>query len=160
LQRIDPATNELVATIRAGGGADGVAAGEGAVFLINSDGRTLSRIDPKSDAIVKRVSTVGTPISVALGRDQGRPALWVTSDSPSGCELSQFDPSTLLTNFASNAGQACGPVATRGEETWFGGSANALAVVDPVTGSPLRVFPVGFTSAVDAHGLAVGGGAA
>ena len=81
LQRIDPRTNKLVATIAAGAGADGVAAGDGAVFVASTDARTVSRIDPKSNTIVKRVSAAGAPRSIALGRPQDS-ALWVVTYSP------------------------------------------------------------------------------
>src|SRR5207237_2263396 len=54
LQRIDLKTNELVATIGVGAGADGIAAGDGAVFVTSTETQTVSRIDPRSNAIVNR----------------------------------------------------------------------------------------------------------
>ena len=59
LQRIDPRTNKLVATIAAGAGAEGVAVGDGAVFVASTGDQTVSRIDPKSNTIVKRVAAAG-----------------------------------------------------------------------------------------------------
>ena len=67
-----------------------------------------------------------------------------------------------MTNYTANPtgkANACGPVATRGGQTWFGGSANFLALVDPCTGEALRTIPVGTISEPEAHGLAVGAGA-
>ena len=159
LQRIDPRTNKLVATIAAGAGADGIAAGHGAVFVASSVDQTVSRIDPKRNAIVKRVSAAGAPMSVALGRTPGGPVLWVVTErerqtrgsglqnnSFSACSLSQVDPETLLTNYTLNPtgkDNACGPVATLGGTTWFGGSSDFLALVDPYTGEAIRTIPTG-----------------
>ena len=160
LQRIDPQTNTLLATIGVGAGADGVAAGDGAVFVASTDAQTVSRIDPKSNAIVQQVESAGEPRSIALGETSDGPVLWVTTNhSFVNCTLSQLDPKTLLTNYTTNpTGKpiACGPVATRGQQTWFGGQVNFLVLVDWATGDALRTIPVGNVSDPEAHGLAVG----
>ena len=162
LQRIDPKTNKLVATIGVGAGADGIAAGDGAVFVASTDAKTVSRIDPRSNTIVKRTSSAGTPRSIALERTPDGPVLWVTTNNSFvQCALSQLDPQTLQTNYTLNPagkGNACGPVAVRGGQTWFGGSVNFLVLVDPSTGEALRSIPVGRISDPEAHGLAVGAG--
>ena len=162
LQRIDPATNAVVATIGAGAGADGVVAGEGAVFVASTDAQTVSRIDPKSNAVVERVSSAGEARSIALGRTpDGRPELWVSkSHSIADCALEQLDPKTLQTQATGTPGQtACGPVATHGGQTWYGGSWDFLVHIDPYTGEAIKVLSVGSISDPEARGLAVGAGA-
>jgi DNA-binding beta-propeller fold protein YncE len=173
LQRIDPTTNSVVATIPAAG-ADGIAAGDGAVFVARSGAQTVSRIDPRSNAIVKQVSAAGAPTSIALGRTPDGPVLWVVSqrntklgsgleqNSFGECSLSQLDPETLLTNYTLNPtgkDNACGPVVTLGGTTWFGGSSVSLALVDPYTGEAIRTIATGGISDPEAHGLALGAGA-
>ena len=54
---------------------------------------------------------------------------------------------------------ACGPVATLGGTTWFGGSVDFLALVDPYTGEAIRTIATGQISDPGAYGLAVGAGA-
>jgi serine/threonine-protein kinase len=158
LQRIDPKTNKLVATIGAGAGADSIAIGDGAVFVASTDARTVSRIDPRSNAIVKRAS-VGVPTSIAVGRPQ-EPALWVViNKSSEPCTLSQLDPKTLSTNYTTTFGEACGPVVTRGGQTWFGGSGGSLLLVDWGSGNAMLTVPTGTIGGDAAHGLAVGAGA-
>lgn len=158
LQRIDPKTNKLVATIAAGAGADSIAIGDGAVFVASTDARTVSRIDPRSNAIVKQVST-GVPKSLAVGRPQ-EPALWVViNKSAESCTLSQLDPKTLSTNYATSFGEACGPVVTRGGQTWFGGSGGALVLVDWGSGNAMLTVRTGYISGAEGQGLAVGAGA-
>jgi serine/threonine protein kinase len=160
LQRIDPRTNKLVATIATGVGADGVAAGDGAVFVASTDARTVSRIDPRSNAIVKRVSTGVAPTSIAVG-PPGDAALWVVTYEAfyHPCALSQLDPKTLSENYTTVYGDACGPVVTRGRQTWFGGNSNKLVLVDWGSGIAMRTVPTGTISESGAHGLAVGAGA-
>ena len=157
-----------MATIAVGAGADGIAVGDGAVFVTNTGDQTVSRIDPKSNAIVRQVSAAGAPTSIAfegvtpdtlqnLGQQDA--ALWVvTNKSFAACALSQLDPKTLSTNFTQSY-NACGPVATGGGQTWFGGSSNLLVLVDPNTADAIRSVPTGTISDPEAHGLAVGDGA-
>ena len=163
LQRIDPRTNKLVATIRVGAGADGIATGDGAVFVASPDAQTVSRIDPKSNRIVKTRSASGASRSIAFGRTPNGPVLWVVSNTSfAACSLSQLDPETLLTNYTPNPtgkDNACGPVATLGGTTWFGGSSEFLALVDPYTGEAIRTIAAGHISDPEAHGLAMGAGA-
>ncbi|MGH3133761.1 MAG: ABC transporter substrate-binding protein, partial [Gaiellaceae bacterium] len=52
-----------------------VAVGEGAVWVLNADDETLSRIDPETRQIVKTVGTGGTPTELAVGGG----AVWVGS---------------------------------------------------------------------------------
>jgi serine/threonine protein kinase len=162
LQRIDPKTNRLMATIGTGAGADAVAAGEGAVLVASTDAQAVSRIDPLTNAVVKQASTAGQPRSIALDNY----GLWVTtshnynsySSSPF-CTLSLLDPHTLLTDYAVSQGQACGPVVSRGGLTWYGGSVESLLLIDPLTGEARLKIPVGNISEPEAHGLALGAGA-
>jgi YVTN family beta-propeller protein len=143
--------------------------------VASSFDQTVSRIDPKRNAIVKQVSAAGAPISIALGRTSDDPVLWVVSqremapgsglkdNSFSACSLSQVDPETLLTNYTLNPTgkhNACGPVAALGGTTWFGGSSDFLALVDQYTGEAIRTIATGQISESEAHGLAVGAGAA
>jgi serine/threonine protein kinase len=161
LQRIDPKTNKLEATIPAGAGAASIATGDGAVFVASTDAKTVSRIDPRSNAIVKRVSVGVTPTSIAAGSPQ-HPALWVVANqdgaSFTSCTLSQLDPTTLATNYTSRFGDACGPVVTHGGQTWFGGTGNSLVLVDWGSGNAMRMVPTEAIGAA-ARGLAVGANA-
>ena len=73
---IDPATNRVVDAVRVGHTPSDVVVGGGAVWSLNADTRTLSRIDP----------TTGTAASFATGREPtgiaaGASAVWVGSAS-------------------------------------------------------------------------------
>jgi YVTN family beta-propeller protein len=94
---IDPQTNEVTAQIPVGRTPTSVSFGEGAVWVLNADDQTISRIDPQS----KRVETFGTgtlPTDLAAGVG----AVWVgngsrptTLLSPAiATTISKLDPST------------------------------------------------------------------
>jgi len=53
--RIDPATNDVKATIRAGRTVGGVAAGDGAVWAADPGGDALVRIDPGHNRVAERI---------------------------------------------------------------------------------------------------------
>lgn len=73
--RIDPASGKLVAKIRLRLGAQGVAAGEGAVWVANPLGDTVSQIDPSTNRVVRTIRIGKDPIAVAAGEG----AVWVTN---------------------------------------------------------------------------------
>jgi serine/threonine protein kinase len=172
VQRVDPKTNSVAATIPGGAGTGGIAVGDGAVFVASSDDRTVSRIDPAVNAVVRRTATDAQPTNLGFGYQYPNgldPVLWVASaDSskpPLGselCTLSQLDARTLAKHFTTSyEGSPCGSVASRDGQTWFGGSWLSLVRVDPTSGTALKTVPVGsVTNDSDlGHGLAVGEGA-
>jgi streptogramin lyase len=60
LLHLDPATGEVVASIRTGAGPEGVAGGFGSVWLVVQDAGGLLRIDPATDAVTAEI-----PVAVA-----------------------------------------------------------------------------------------------
>jgi YVTN family beta-propeller protein len=70
-----------------------VTADSQAVWVLNSDEETLSRIDPVHDVVVRTISSGAAPTAVAIGAD----AVWVT-DAPR--TLRRIDPSTYLATVA------------------------------------------------------------
>lgn len=74
LVAIDPATNKLVAEVPVGATPTNVAVGAGAVWVLNADDQTISRVDARTDAR-KVFSTGALPIDLAAGRN----ALWVVN---------------------------------------------------------------------------------
>ena len=58
---------------RLGDAAGNVAVGEGAVWVLNNERETVSRIDPRTKQVTKRFKTQGVPTDLAVGEG----ALWV-----------------------------------------------------------------------------------
>jgi serine/threonine protein kinase/streptogramin lyase len=93
LQRIDPTTKTLVATIPVGVHPVGVAVGLGAVWVINKDDSTLMQINPNTNRVVREVSLKGfAPDLIAVGEG----AVWMAQESTGipGEWLWKYDPRT------------------------------------------------------------------
>jgi streptogramin lyase len=93
LQRIDPTTKTLVATIPVGVHPVGVAVGLGAVWVINKDDSTLMQINPNTNRVVREVSLKGfAPDLIAVGKG----AVWMEQESTGipGEWLWKYDPHT------------------------------------------------------------------
>jgi YVTN family beta-propeller protein len=73
IQRIDPKTNELVATIRVPVTAYELAVGGGSVWAANREQNTIYRIDPEDGDIIQRIQGPGEPAALTFGAG----SLWV-----------------------------------------------------------------------------------
>jgi virginiamycin B lyase len=84
--RIDPAANDLTATIAI---SDPFlfAAGEGAVWASQLENQTVARIDPATNRVVDQVE-VGYVGSIAAGAG----AVWAVTSVPDALTLTRIDP--------------------------------------------------------------------
>jgi streptogramin lyase len=80
LARIDPNTGAIRKTIHVGGNLDAVAYGDGAVWVANTLAGTVTRIDPATNSVVKRLTGVTGNVSRL---DAGQGAAWIL-DSGAG----------------------------------------------------------------------------
>ena len=86
---ISPASDRVVRAIAVGATPTSVAVDSHAVWVVNSDEETLSRIDPIRDVVVRTISSGPAPTALALGVG----AVWVTGASH---VLRRIDPDTYL----------------------------------------------------------------
>ena len=70
---IDPATGDVGSFTDSATPPGNVAVGEGAVWVLNNERETVSRIDPRTKLVTKRFKTQGVPTDLAVGEG----ALWV-----------------------------------------------------------------------------------
>jgi streptogramin lyase len=64
---IDPGTGRLASLTETETAPSNVAVGEGAIWALSTEDRTISRIDPKTKKIVKRFEIGGVPSDIAAG---------------------------------------------------------------------------------------------
>jgi serine/threonine protein kinase len=91
LQRIDPATNKLIATIRLPGRLEGsqpVAAGGGSLWVASSDGDAIFEIDLKRNAVRRTLRGSGESSVLAYGAG----SLWAVNQRDG--LVSRIDPSS------------------------------------------------------------------
>ena len=135
---IDPATQEVVATIPVGDTPTAVAANDDWVWVINSnDGAgTISRIDASSKRRVSTFSVVGTPVDLLAAAG----SLWIGTDEG---RVFRIEPSTDTEEESwelPNAGESSPFVIDRGagflaygEGAVWAASFRAISRIDPAT---------------------------
>ena len=151
LSRIDPVTNELVATIPVGRGPSGMAVGAGAVWVTSSRDGTVARIDPATGRVVATIPVGRAPggLTVAGG------AVWVALPDRGG--LGRLDPATgrvvARVPLPRTTDQEPHQVAVGDGAVWVtsasprGGTANLLWRVDPASNQVTSTTDLGPTAA-------------
>ncbi len=130
LQRIDPKTNKLAATFNLGSDPTGVAVGEGAVWVLHLDDNRISKIDPRTNAVVATGSVPG-PRAVTVGGG----SIWIANADGT---VTQLDPAGANVHVVSIPNSAQ-PV----EVAAYG--LGAVWVASPLTGVVARVNPLSST---------------
>jgi YVTN family beta-propeller protein len=152
---IDPKTNEIVANVRVGNQPSSIAAGEGAVWVVNAEDLTISRIDPETRA-VRTIRTHATPSDVAVGEG----AVWVANGAEN--TVSRIDPRSMIVERTIDLPppqQSLGP----GNQTFIAAGGGAVWVAPYRWGPLWRIDPqsneVVETIPGDGGAIAVGEGA-
>jgi len=78
--RFDPESGEVVARVPLGTAPSAVAVGEGSVWVVDADDRTVSQIDAETRTLVRTFSTSATPTDVAVGAG----SVWVGNAPAAG----------------------------------------------------------------------------
>ena len=112
--KVDPATGAVSKEIPVGGIPRFLAVGEDAVWVMNQQDATVSRIDPKTDSVVATISVGAMPIEggdIAVGGG----SVWVrVTDSL----IARIDPKTdrVVARYGPSAGS--GSVAADSSAVW------------------------------------------
>jgi branched-chain amino acid transport system substrate-binding protein len=156
---IDPSTTRAVTRIPVGRTPSAIAIGEGSVWALNADDRTISQIDPKTRALVKTFGTGGIPTDLAAGAGgiwvgdgfQGELASGVPTTFPRA--LRRIDPETTHTietiELSRKGGVLPWPGRSPGERhvavgegsIWVLNPNQTLARVDPLTNRVIATVP-------------------
>ena len=94
---LDPDTGAILETVHLGTSPSSVAIGEGSVWVIDADDKTISQIDPETREVVRTFSTSSTPTDIAVGAG----AVWIGNagaegGSPLPESVSRFDPESSV----------------------------------------------------------------
>jgi DNA-binding SARP family transcriptional activator len=106
---LDPTTGKLLATIPLGTSPTSIAVGEGSVWVLDADDRTVSQIDPRKRAVVRTFSTGSTPTDLAVGAG----AIWIGNGVPQARtalpeSVSRFDPESAVVDWTIPLSRASG----------------------------------------------------
>lgn len=93
---LDPDSGEVIARVPLGTSPSAVAVGEGSVWVVDADDRTVAQIDPERRKAVRTFSTSATPTDVAVGAG----GIWIGNAPSTGSFLptsvTRLDPETGL----------------------------------------------------------------
>ena len=113
LQRIDPKTNNLVATIGGvGSNPIAIAVGAGSVWVGSLDDGTVSRVDPKTNAVRRTVNT-GAPDAIVI-----RDGRVLVANQGYGSPLSSIDPAKMSATTSAQPGFGYSSLALGGGALW------------------------------------------
>lgn len=144
LAGIDAASRSFEVAIDVGDGPNGVAVGEGSVWVISQDDRVIQRIDPDAEDQISPKSTNGPPTGVAAGEG----AAWVStglSGESGGSRVQQVNLNTNdvtpLPFDAPSGGQA---IATGAGWVWLTDpNRDRVWQIDPTTEDVVAKISVG-----------------
>jgi len=146
--RIDPKTNQVVASIPVGQGTGEVALEGGFVWVMNHIDSTISKIDPQTNKVVATISL--PPPNGHLAVSPG--AVWVSSLS--GNVVRRLDPRTnhVVATIAMPNGPA--GMSFGAGSLWVCGWNGAVWRVDPATNQATKQFDIGAVYGLLCAGIA------
>ena len=148
---IDTKHGRISGAIGVGAAPNGVAAGDGAVWVANTDSNSVARLDPSSRTVSQTIQVGGSPSGVAVSPD----AVWVANSADG--TVSRIDPNTNTVTEKINVGNGPTAVAYGASKVWVANSADGtVSEIDPakVDGGVVRTLPgaVGVTALTVAFG--------
>jgi YVTN family beta-propeller protein len=145
----DPRGGRLVADPGVGGTPTSVASGEGAYWVTNADGHSVSRIDPATNAVVDTISNVGSgPSGIAIGHG----FVWVANSL--GGTVAKIDPGTNTVVDTIGVGNGPVGIAYGAGAVWVANTADGtITRIDPSNDEPSkRRLPIAATELMVADG--------
>jgi streptogramin lyase len=139
LARVNPKTNRVVKTFTVAQGILSLAAGDGAVWVANSESGTVYRVNPTSGTIVSSdLLGSGGVGEIAVGGG----AVWATVSDPN-TSVVRVDPATVRSTASADLGPATSWVAVGGGGVWVvNPQVGAVVRLDPATGGIVTSIPV------------------
>jgi branched-chain amino acid transport system substrate-binding protein len=163
---LDPESGAVLAQVSLGTSPSQVTIGEGSVWVLDADDKTVSQIDPTTSEVVKTFSSSSTPTDIAAGAG----ALWIGNAGDSGDVLpesvSRIDPDSRAVIDTIGLGQAPGGqifglfaglsgrrLAVSPDAVWVLGADGMLARIDPRSNSVVATI-----DGLEARNVATGEG--
>ena len=148
--RIDPQFDALGTTVRIGNvvpGSPGAIAGQPDALWVAPSAGSLTRLDPWTGSILKRLDPNSAPAAIGLGGG----AIWATDSTANN--VTRVDPTGLVQSLA--VGHGPGAIAVSEDAVWVTDTGDdALVRIDPMTRAVATTIPVGHAPA----GVALGAG--
>jgi YVTN family beta-propeller protein len=135
--KIDPATNEPLATAVVGLSPSAVAVGEGSVWIANAGDNTLSQVNPRTVSEVKTPTVGGRPRAVTVGAG----AVWVANEADDN--VTRLDAASGSALYVP-VGKGPTGIAFGAGAVWVANAGDGTVTkIDPATGDVLETIRVG-----------------
>jgi virginiamycin B lyase len=149
VSRIDPGTNQVMATITVEGIPAQVASGNDAIWIANRGNTFVSQIDPQTNQVVERIDVGFSTRALAAAQD----SVWVAGeDEP---VLMRIDPQTKRVVAWITVGESSWGIAADKDAVWVTSNhVNTLWQIDPHTNHVVGAYQIG----LGPLGLSIGEG--
>jgi len=138
LARIDPRTNETVATIEAGVVPAGIAVGGGAVWVTDVYGNAVTRVDPKTNIVVETIRVGQGPTAIAYAGG----AVWVAASLDDS--VVRIDPETNAPAARIDVGDLPAGIAVGRGAVWVANAGDGtVSKIDPKANKLVETIEVG-----------------
>jgi sugar lactone lactonase YvrE len=147
--RIDPATNRVIAVIRVGGAATGIAVGGGSVW-VSSPGpaqASVFQIDAATNQVVRSIRVGPSPGGMLYAAG----SVWVTTNDAPQYVLWRLDPATgRVSRVGLGVFGQPGAIAYGDGAIWttVNGQTDSVLRIDPITDKVLKQIPLPFAEQV------------
>ena len=138
VQRVDPATNRVVAEIQVGGEPYGLAAGGGSVWVGNNGSDSVTRIDTATNRVVATVPVGDRPIGIAYDPSDG--SVWVANFGDSA--VTHIDAATNTVRVRAVVPGEHEDVALGFGSVWIPSEEGWITRLDPATLAVTATIPV------------------
>jgi peptide/nickel transport system substrate-binding protein len=146
---VDPEHGTISSQVTVGSAPSGVAGGEDAVWVANTDANTVSRIDPSTGSVRQDVDVGGGPSGVTVGGG----AVWVANGLDG--TVSRIDPGSNRVVKTTPVGAGPSAITYGAGAVWVANSIDGtLSRIDPQTWKVTKTIP----AARDATAVAIGFG--
>ncbi|HXJ63043.1 MAG TPA: ABC transporter substrate-binding protein [Actinomycetota bacterium] len=135
---VDGSTGRITGQIPVGASPSQIAVGEGAVWVTNTDDRSVSRIDPSTGVVIETIPDVGSsPTGIATGGDY----VWVTNSLDG--TVARIDPSTNTATETIAVGNGPLGIVYAAGLMWVANTGDATVTrIDPDTGATAPPLPI------------------
>jgi YVTN family beta-propeller protein len=145
---IDPDRSRIDSEISVGAAPGRIAAGDGALWVTNTDDQTVSRIDLDSNTVRQTIRVGGGPSAVAVGAG----AVWAANGL--GGSVSRIDPKTNESVLTISVGNAPAGLAVTGDAVWVANSNDgSLSRISPKTNEVVATLDAGGGANAVAYGF-------
>jgi virginiamycin B lyase len=149
VSRIDPETNQVIASITIEGVPSGIAFRKDAVWVANKESTVVSRIDPQTNQVVASIDAGFSTLALAADQE----SVWVAAESDS--KLLRIDPQTNQIVARIAVGVSPWGIAADKHAVWVtSNSDKTLWRIDPHTNQVVAAYKVG----LGPLGVAIGEG--